>query len=184
MLSPGSTWTLTDEKGDEWIGTLLITDRPAASNGRFAMLRVERPGRRLSWKGMRAMAEQKNITTESISLVGMAGTLALAYGFDRWLESLRVAASRTIVRPLWPLWPSSAANLVLAGCLVTLSWFVTCRSGRSKLVASIFVVVGLLVMLLSFTIGSMVPLFRTGYTGAFILAIGILSLMLIYQGGS
>lgn len=130
------------------------------------------------------MIEQKRIATASIALAGMAGTLALAYGFDRWIESLRVAASRTPVRALWPLWPSSAANLVLAGCLVTLVWFVICRSMRSKLVASIFVVVGLLAVLLSSTIGAMVPLFRTGYTGAFILAIGILSLMLLYQGGS
>ncbi len=126
----------------------------------------------------------KSIATDPIALAGMAGTLAAAFGFDRWIESLRVAASRTPVRAPWPLWPSSAANLVLAGCLVTLAWFVTCRSKRSKLVAAIFVVVGLLVVLLSSTIGSMVPLFRTGYTGAFILATGVLNLILIYQGGS
>ena len=37
-----SVWTFDDEDGDAWGGTLLITDRPAVPDGRFALLRVEK----------------------------------------------------------------------------------------------------------------------------------------------
>jgi len=37
-----SVWTFDDDDGDAWGGTLLVTDRPAVSDGRFALLRVEK----------------------------------------------------------------------------------------------------------------------------------------------
>lgn len=124
-----------------------------------------------------------------ISIAGMIGTLALAYGLDRLLESFRQMAPRTFDITLY-LWLVVLANLLLAASVLTLAWFVDLKSEKSILVSAIFLVTGVL-LLLSVTPSAMVPLsylpdpFRVSLspnsllfrTGAFITVIGILGLI-------
>jgi membrane protein YdbS with pleckstrin-like domain len=125
-----------------------------------------------------------------ISIAGMIGTLALAYGLDRLLESFRQTAARTSdIAPV--LWLMVLANLLVAASVLMLAWFVDMKSKKSILVSAIFLVTGVL-LLLSVTPSVMVPLsylpdpFRLFQpspnsllyrTGAFITVIGILGLI-------
>jgi hypothetical protein len=80
----------------------------------------------------------------AISLMGLVAVLFIAYGFDRWIELLRQRGANTFT--LTPfLWFAGMANILFAGALLLLVWFVTYRAKRSRLVFSIFAVVGLLI---------------------------------------
>lgn len=80
----------------------------------------------------------------AISLIGLVIVFVLAYSFDRWTIALQQTATRpfTIVSFLWL---SSIANLILAGALLLLAWFVNFRAVNSKLVSVTFVIIGVLV---------------------------------------
>jgi hypothetical protein len=79
-----------------------------------------------------------------ISLAGLVIVFFLAYGFDRLIMTLQQAASAAFALSSY-LWLSSIANLILAGALLLLAWFVYFRAAKSKLISVIFMVLGLLV---------------------------------------
>ena len=83
-----------------------------------------------------------NTTIRMSSLVGLIVTLIIAYGLDRWLAALKKSAEASFNFATLA-WGYTATNLIMAGVLLTLSWFVVFRD-RSKFVSSIFLVVGLL----------------------------------------
>ncbi len=81
-----------------------------------------------------------------LSLMGMIATLAVAAGLDWALDALKATAQRTFAyEPYFGL--IGPANLVLAGTLLMLAWFVLLRAEPSKLVSCIFLFVGLAVTL-------------------------------------
>ncbi len=116
--------------------------------------------------------------TKPFSLIGMAATLVIAYGVDWGLKSLAETAQRTFVYEPY-LWLAGPANLVLAGALVALAWFVIFRAERSKVVSSIFVIVGLLVTFSFAIIISAKVLLPIGYLLAFLTP----NSHLVYAGG-
>lgn len=82
--------------------------------------------------------------TTIISLAGLVIVFFLAYGFDRLIMAFQQAASAAFALSTF-LWLSGIANLVLAGALLLLAWYVNIRAARSRLVSVIFIVLGLLV---------------------------------------
>ncbi len=78
------------------------------------------------------------------SIVGLGVAFAIAYGCDRWVESLRTEAAQTLTIASF-LWGAGVAHLLLAGVLLLLAWYVIVRADRSKLASSVFALVGLLV---------------------------------------
>ena len=123
--------------------------------------------------------------TKLFSLIGMAATLVIAYGVDWGLKSLAATAQRTFVYEPY-LWLAGPANLVLAGALGALAWFVVFRAERSKVVSSIFVIIGLSVtfsfaaiisargsLRLGDLMAFLTPSSHLVYAGSFVAAIGI-----------
>jgi hypothetical protein len=80
--------------------------------------------------------------SKMVSFAGLVATFIMAYAFDRWVEFLRVEASRTFALAPY-LWLAGAANLLLAITLLLLTWYVIFRADKSTLVSSVFVLVGL-----------------------------------------
>ena len=80
--------------------------------------------------------------TTFISLAGLVIVFFLAYGFDRLIMAFQQAASAAFALSSF-LWLSGIANLILAGALLLLAWFVIFRAARSRLVSVIFIVLGL-----------------------------------------
>jgi len=129
---------------------------------------------------------RRHVSTKVIPLMGMAVTLAIAYGLDRWIEALERMVRRTF--HAWPLeWVLSASNLLLAGSLLTLWWLVNLRSERGKFVSWVFLIVGLFLTFGRYMVwGLGLPLLRfltlhrdsrLAYAGAFIAVIGMFSLI-------
>ena len=77
-----------------------------------------------------------------VSFAGLVITFFGAFACDRWIELLRIETTQSFVIGPY-LWMAGIANLLLAVLLIALAWFVIFRSGRSILVSSVFVVVGL-----------------------------------------
>ena len=78
-----------------------------------------------------------------ISLAGLVIVFFLAYGFDRLIMTLQQAATAAFALSSF-LWLGGLANLILAGALLLLAWFVYFRAAKSKLISVIFTVLGLL----------------------------------------
>jgi hypothetical protein len=127
--------------------------------------------------------------TNIISLVGLVIVCILAYGFDRWIVALQQTATRpSSIASI--LWLSSIANLILAGTLLLLAWFVNFRTAKSKWISVTFLIIGLLVTFASaliFTAFStfpplgvaefLMPTSRVVFVMAFIALIGITGLI-------
>jgi hypothetical protein len=77
-----------------------------------------------------------------VSFTGLAATFLVAYACDRWVQSLRMEATRTFVFAPY-LWLAGAANLLLAIALLLLIWYVIFWADQSTLVSSMFVLIGL-----------------------------------------
>lgn len=127
--------------------------------------------------------------TNIISLTGLVIVSFLAYSFDRWIVALQQTATRpsSIVSILWL---SGIANLILAGALLLLAWFVNFRAAKSKWVYVTFLIIGILVTFTSafiFTAFStlpplgvaefLTPTSRVVFIMAFIAVIGLAGLI-------
>ena len=77
-----------------------------------------------------------------VSFAGLVATFMVAYACDRWVEFLRVEASRTFTIAPY-LWLASTANLFLAMAILLLTWYVIIRANKSTLVFSVFMLIGL-----------------------------------------
>jgi len=124
-----------------------------------------------------------------ISFVGLAITFAVAYGLDRWSEILRRQASANFAwAPYY--WFLSISNLILAGLILALAWFVCFRANKTRMVSIIYLIVGLLAtfaFVIEFTVspitqlitpGYLLPNSRVVYVSAFAAAIGVAGLVL------
>jgi hypothetical protein len=80
-----------------------------------------------------------------LSLISMLAVLILAYALERGLHELQVIASRTFNAAPF-VWAAPLADLLLAGALLTLAWFTLRKDERSRWVALVFVLVGLLLV--------------------------------------
>ena len=125
-----------------------------------------------------------------VSFAGMVATFLMAYACDRWVELLRIEATQNFAIASY-LWVAGAANLLLAIALLLLTWYVIFRTGRSTLVSSVFVLVGLaLTFALAIDISVaatlpplgivefLTPNSRVLYVAAFVTVIGIAGFVL------
>jgi ABC-type transport system involved in cytochrome c biogenesis permease subunit len=128
-----------------------------------------------------------------MSFAGLAATFALAYGCDRWGEALRAKATQPSATASF-LWQAGVANLLLAIALISLAWYANFRASRSKLISSIFLLIGIVV---TFTVAIEVSVASTLpplgiveyltpnshvlYTAAFVAVIGIAGFVLPKQ---
>lgn len=86
--------------------------------------------------------------TSIISVTGMAGAFMVAYGFDRlnqWFEPI-------YAHPWHPksiMWLMLGSHLIYAAAILVLAWFTISKCERNKLVSSIFLGTGLLVLFAS-----------------------------------
>lgn len=123
-----------------------------------------------------------------LSFLGLATTFAVAYGFQRLMNHLRmqlaVTASGSLGKSMF--WVQSVALVVLAAMLLLLAWYVLSRASRDIWVGAGFVLVGLV---LTFVVAIEIPLERVWfsnrvmnlagynsyghYVAAFVLVIGI-----------
>jgi len=76
------------------------------------------------------------------SFAGLVTTFIVAYACDRWVEFLQVQAYRSFVLAPY-LWLAGMANLILAIALLLLTWHVIFWANKSRLVSSMFALVGL-----------------------------------------
>ncbi len=132
---------------------------------------------------------QRHRSTQIIPLAGMIIVLLLAFGLDQVILFLREENARTFTLAYALLWVYVLANLVLAVCVLVLFWLAAVRGERSKPVAVIFLIIGLLMLLapvLYFT-PAFASLNLTYYlspdkllyqAGGFVAVIGLLSLIL------
>ncbi len=93
---------------------------------------------------------QKNCTRFSLRcemwrldpIIGMFGTMLVAYGLDRWILSARERGIRTLT-PAPYLLSTITADLILAVLLLGLAWLILYRDKRSKVVAFCLFSIGL-----------------------------------------
>jgi hypothetical protein len=76
------------------------------------------------------------------SLAELVIAIILAWVCNRWIESLRVEATQDFSIASF-LWIAGFLYLLMAIVSLLLAWQVIFRSSRSKLVSSVFVIVGL-----------------------------------------
>jgi hypothetical protein len=135
---------------------------------------------------------QRHRSIQVTSLAGMIIVLLLAFGLDRVILFLKEENARTFASGYALLWTYVLANLALAICLLLLFWIVAFRSERSKLVAVIFLIIGVSMLLapVLYFMPAFAGLNLADYllpdkllyqVGAFMAAIGLLSLILPRQ---
>jgi len=134
--------------------------------------------------------------SQIVSFSGLVITFVLAYGCDRWVESLRAEMTGTFNISSF-LWQTGVANLLLAIALLLLTWYVIFWVNRSKLVSAVFLLVGLAVtfataMEMSFAstlpplgiVEFLTPNSHVVYVAAFIAALGLAGLVLPMRAAS
>jgi hypothetical protein len=125
-----------------------------------------------------------------VSLLGLAVTFALAYGFDKWAILLRRQARETFSSEFY-YWFPSISTLLFACLMLALAWFVWFRAIKTRVVSMLYLVIGLLgtfAFPIEFSIhsspsgliltGFVLPNSRAVYVSAFTAAIGIAGLVL------
>jgi hypothetical protein len=125
-----------------------------------------------------------------VSFAGLVATFLVAYACDRWVESLRIEATRTFAFAPY-LWLAGAANLLSAIVLLLLTWYVIFRADKSTLVFLVFVLIGLALTFASaielsvtstlpslFLVESFTPNSHVVYVAAFVAIIGIAGFVL------
>jgi hypothetical protein len=76
---------------------------------------------------------RNRVVSDILPLIGLVITLAVAYGFDRWMDTRELAG-----------WVVGLSNLLLSGLLLALWWLMNLEDARSRLVAVVFLLIGLL----------------------------------------
>ncbi len=126
-------------------------------------------------------------------LAGLAITLGLAYGFDRWLAYARNAAAARVSVTAYQ-WTVSLANVLFAACALGLAWLALRQPGNARRAwAALLLMIGALVIVLPapplWSFGPNVPLSLLyvvqasphsffGMAGAFLTVIGLAGLLL------
>lgn len=128
----------------------------------------------------------------SLSLLGLVIVFVVAFGLDQSIYALRRYAEASFnYSPLFVL--MTLGNLVLAGCLIALGWYVDFRGEHSRVVVSLFLIIGGLVALYSMVFalfnpaGNAPDLFRNAFVqltpdtrlcfaAAFVTMIGVVGL--------
>ena len=104
--------------------------------------KIEGNGKNISYFSQSFYKIEKIIMSKILSFAGLVITFFVAFVCYRWIELLRIEATQSfVIAPF--LWIAGAANLLLAIALLALAWYVIFRAGKSILVSSVFVLVGL-----------------------------------------
>ncbi len=125
--------------------------------------------------------------------MGMICVLVIAYASDRVRDLLRRIAGETFSSSviLQSLWIAAAANLILAACILALAWLVCIKSPRNGWVVTLFLAVGLFLLLSPIFSILLAPIIRWPlpfgfpppdtllfHAAAFVVVIGIANLIL------
>ncbi len=129
------------------------------------------------------------------AVAGMLATLALTRWFDYLYDVLRTAPTRNVfVGTDAILWLGAATDVIVAGLLLLLTWFVMVKNGGSRFVFVSFLLVGIL-LLFSFSLQASLSLLPPSmwqlftavmptsprsllfHAGAFIAVIGLMGLV-------
>ena len=122
------------------------------------------------------------------SLLGMAGTLALAFGFDRWLVLQQRYARQYSDFSSYMIW-MIVEGFALCFVWIAFSWIVLSRKPQSRLAPITFIVIGILIFIwfpIEFLPLHLIPPFlffstryvNLQYTGLFLVFLGFLVLFL------
>jgi len=85
----------------------------------------------------------KKLYTSIISLLGMFLIIYLAYKLDIWIENIKQAARKEFSSANSWLVPANIALLLFAGLLFTWLWFVYYKDENIRVVAIIYMLVGI-----------------------------------------
>lgn len=132
-----------------------------------------------------------NLMNAVVSLLGLAVIFAVAYGIDYWSVILRRQVSANFVWSSY-YWFLSLSNLIIAGLLFVLAWFVCYRTDKRWLISLTFLIIGLFgtfVFAVEYsTLSSsrtfmvtpffLAPNWRTNYVAAFSIVIGFARLLI------
>jgi hypothetical protein len=125
-----------------------------------------------------------------LSLLSMLVVLLLSLGLDQWLRFLKANNSASFQLDQLILWTNALVFLILSISLLGLFWYLHFRAERSRLIATIFLFTGLILIFLPAatmtSVGALFPsvsqILAPGsplfISSAFIAAIGVLSLLL------
>jgi hypothetical protein len=78
-----------------------------------------------------------------VPLIGMMAVLGIAYALDNWMNAIRQAAMSDFAGTLPWLVPSYLADLVVAGLILALLWFVHAKGDKGLTLPLVYVIVGL-----------------------------------------
>jgi len=125
----------------------------------------------------------------AISFIGLFVAFAKAYGFDTGSRLLREQAAENFAWGFY-YWFFSISNFIFAGLILILAWFVCFRANKTRIVPTIYLIVGLFATFAfaiehtvspitqSITPGFLLPNSRVVYVSAFAAAIGVAGLVL------
>jgi hypothetical protein len=102
--------------------------------------------------GSRSTYQENKMRKNIVSLAGMVGTLILAWGLDRlykWLNEWLESSLNHFRHPELFMWSMLGSHLIYAAAILVLAWFIISKCERNKLVSSIFLGTGLLVLFAS-----------------------------------
>ena len=77
-----------------------------------------------------------------IALLGLIITLGLAFGLDQGIAALTQNLQRGFLDLSSSYLAIALGNLLLAGCLIALAWYVNFRGARRRVVAWLFLIIG------------------------------------------
>jgi hypothetical protein len=87
---------------------------------------------------------KKAVIKNSVALMGLIIVLAVSFGIDRWILVMRTENSRTFSLLGAVLWSYVIGDLIWAGLLLLLFWFMVSRGPRNWFIACIYLLVGLI----------------------------------------
>jgi hypothetical protein len=132
----------------------------------------------------------KQLFFKFVSLLGMAATLLVAYGFDRWVVLLNGSGSNPVVLSHILFWSNAVGSLLMAIMVLVLFWFNVFKVSHSRIIGMLYLLVGLFQAfyptIAASTVGPMMhslsnyiqPTSNLNYLGAFIAMTGILNMVL------
>jgi hypothetical protein len=95
----------------------------------------------------KAKFRDDDMKTKLVSLLGALAVLAFAYGLDSWVDMMRNSLSQSFPPSFqFSFFYANAglANLLLAGTLWLLAWYVIFKAEKSGLITSLYIFSGLL----------------------------------------
>ena len=99
----------------------------------------------------------KKFSTSIVSLLGMLFVIGTAFGLDNWTDNLRRVARQEFSGTLSWLVLAYMADLLLAGLLLVWLWFVYKKDENIRVVAIIYILVGLGLLFYNVVVFALAP---------------------------